>query len=55
MGTRHVWELRARTYRGPVFLCGGPDPMCFLGRIILPHHTVPLGLPMWWGRVPLSV
>jgi hypothetical protein len=28
---------------------------CFVGRIILPRHVVPLGLPMWWGRVPLSV
>jgi hypothetical protein len=28
---------------------------CFLGCIILPRHVVPLGLPMWWGRVPLSM
>jgi hypothetical protein len=28
---------------------------CFLGCIILPCHVVPLGLPMWWGRVPLSM
>jgi hypothetical protein len=28
---------------------------CFVERIILPRHVVPLGLPMWWGRVPLSV
>jgi hypothetical protein len=28
---------------------------CFLGCIILPRHVVPLDLPMWWGRVPLSV
>jgi hypothetical protein len=28
---------------------------CFLKHIILPCHVVPLGLPMWWGRVPLSV
>jgi hypothetical protein len=26
---------------------------CFLGCIILPRHVVPLGLPMWWGQVPL--
>jgi hypothetical protein len=28
---------------------------CFLGRIILLRHVVPLGLPMWWGRVLLSM
>jgi hypothetical protein len=28
---------------------------CFPGCIILPCHVVPLGLPMWWGWVPLSV
>jgi hypothetical protein len=26
-----------------------------LGCIIFPRHVVPLDLPMWWGRVPLSV
>jgi hypothetical protein len=25
-----------------------------LGSIIFPCHMVPLDLPMWWGRVPLS-
>jgi hypothetical protein len=28
---------------------------CFLERITLPRHVVALGLPMWWGQVPLSV
>jgi hypothetical protein len=28
---------------------------CFLGRITLPRHMVPLGLPMWWGRALLFV
>jgi hypothetical protein len=25
------WELRTCTYRGPVSLCGGPDPMMHPG------------------------
>jgi hypothetical protein len=49
------WELRTYTYRGPVSLCGGPDPMMHPGCIIFPCHMVPLDLPMWWGRVPFSV
>jgi hypothetical protein len=28
---------------------------CILACIIFPRHVVPLDLPMWWGRVPLSV
>ena len=28
---------------------------CTLGSIVFPCHVVPLDLPMWWGRVPLSV
>jgi hypothetical protein len=28
---------------------------CTLGSIIFPCHVVPLDLPMWWGRVLLSV
>jgi hypothetical protein len=28
---------------------------CTLGSIIFPCHMVALDLPMWWGRVPLSV
>jgi hypothetical protein len=48
-------ELQARTPRGPVFLYRGRTQQCFLGHIILLLHVVPLGLPMWWGRVPLSM
>jgi hypothetical protein len=25
------------------------------GKYYLSYHVVPLDLPMWWGRVPLSV
>jgi hypothetical protein len=28
---------------------------CTQGSIIFPCHVVALDLPMWWGRVPLSV
>jgi hypothetical protein len=34
------WELRARTYRGPVFLCGGPDPTVLPGTY---HPSLPRG------------
>jgi hypothetical protein len=33
-------ELRARTYRGPVFLCGGPDPTVLPGTY---HYSSPRG------------
>jgi hypothetical protein len=33
-------ELRARTYRGPVFLCGGPDPTVLPGTY---HPSSPRG------------
>jgi hypothetical protein len=46
------WELRTRTYRGPVSLCGGPDPSKHPGKYYL---SLPRGAPLRVGRVPLSV
>jgi hypothetical protein len=33
------WELRTHTHRGPVSLCGGPDPSMYPGKyyLSLPH------------------
>jgi hypothetical protein len=36
------WELRPRAYRGPVSLCGGPDPMMHHGVNCL---SLPRGAP----------
>ena len=36
------WELRTRTYRGPVSLCGGPDPSMHPGKYYL---SLPRGGP----------
>jgi hypothetical protein len=49
------WELWTRMYRVPVSLCGVRTHRCTLGSIIFSCHVVPLDLPIWWGRVPLSV
>jgi hypothetical protein len=49
------WELRTRTYRGPVSLCGGPDPSMHPGKYYL---SLPRGTPRpahVVGSVPLSV
>jgi hypothetical protein len=49
------WELQICTYRGPVFLYGGPDPMMHHGTYYLSLPRGALSLPMRWGRVPFSV
>jgi hypothetical protein len=36
------WELRTHTYRGPVSLCGGPDPSMHPGEYYL---SLPRGAP----------
>jgi hypothetical protein len=48
-------ELRTGTHRVQCSSMEVRTQRCFLGCIILPRHVVPLGLPMWWGRVSLSV
>jgi hypothetical protein len=56
-GTRHVSSGALDSYLTGV-RCSSAEvrtQRCFPGCIILPCHVVPLGLPMWWGRVPLSV
>jgi hypothetical protein len=56
-GTRHVTSGAPDSYFTGV-RCSSAEvrtQRCFPGCIILPRHVVPLGLPMWWGRVPLSV
>jgi hypothetical protein len=54
------WELWTCTYRGPVSLCGGPDPMMYLGMYyfslprgaLRPAHVVGSGadLRVAWRR-----
>jgi hypothetical protein len=47
-------ELRTRTHRGPVFLCGGPDPTVLLGMYypssprgaLRPAHVVGSGVAL---------
>jgi hypothetical protein len=46
------WELRTRSYRGPMEV---RTYQCTPGSLIFPCHVVLLALPMWWGRVLLPV
>jgi hypothetical protein len=60
------WELRTRKYRGPVFLCRGPDPTittgirgfaecCILCRVLFVGHSAKKALPSAaLGKVRLS-